>query len=345
MFDDWLASLLGGVVFLSCFGGCALRGNTELLETQLRKQERSLQQYANETARLREELAVSQREMDLLRAQSSRGESLTPEEESHRLAKISGLVFNSLLTAGQSRDELAGDERFHALFYPHDADGEIVKLSGQLEVEALDLARPANQKSIGRWVYSPEEARRLWLAGFLSSGFQIDEAWQSPPQGSRILLVARLTTTDGRTFEASHTIPIDTGTATATTPRKLPPPVQASQVEPASFDAPAATRRVPEPEEWQFEIRPAPRTTPPPRETAFDPAAAPVPVDKPAATEAIPAPERKLSKPPTELPADVTPPGTARPFPAAALHSASRPSFVPVQTSDNFTEETLPVIR
>lgn len=337
MFDDWHASLLSGVLCLSCFGGCALRGNTELLESQLRKQETALQQYARETGRLREELASSQREMDLLRAESRRGDPLSPQEESQRLARVSGIVFNSLLTAGQSQDEVAGDERFHAVFYPHDAEGEVVKLSGQVEIEALDLVRPSNQKVIGRWVYSPEQARGLWLTGFLTSGFQIDEAWESPPQGARVLLVARLTTTDGRSFETTHTIPVEPGASIAAAPRILPPPAQASAVEPASFEAPAQMKRVPEPEEWQFEIRPAPRSPASPRKTAFDVASDPRPLVQPSGTAAEMPIEKSAAQP-------AQPANEARPFPEST-NSLRPASGSGLKTSDRWTDETLPVVR
>jgi len=355
MFDDPRAPFLSGLGVLLCLTGCALRGNNELLESQLRRQEASLRQYQQETARLREELATSQREMDLLRAEAASGSLSLPEEEAtHRLAKVSGIVFNSLLTAGQSLDEIPGDERFHAIFYPHDADGEVVKLSGQVEIEALDLSRPANEKTIGRWVYPPERSRQLWLAGFLSSGFQIDEAWKSPPQGRNVLLVARFTTTDGRSFETTHTIPIEPVSSPSTpgqgehlstvsrAPRKMPEPARASEIAPASYEVPAESRRVPEPEQWEFEIRPAVKSAASPREKL--PTIQPAPSMPPETADASatrPKAETLPAAPPQSVP---TTPGFARPFPVPESKPATS-SDADIRTSDRWTEETLPVVR
>jgi len=319
MFDDvslLLAGCVSGAVLIS---GCAWRGNSELLEAQLRKQETLIGQYERETSRLKAELTVSHREMDMLRSElAAGGGGIMAEETTRSLAKVSGLVFNSLLTAGQSRDELSGDERFHAVFYPHDDQGEIVKLSGKLELEALDLGRTTGQRSLGRWEFSSEESRKLWLAGFLTSGFQVDEAWQSPPVGSKVLLVARLTTLDGRVFEATHTIPVEPVSDRPGAPQILPQQAQANAIEPASFNAPAQVRRVPDPQEWEFEIRPA---------------------------------AKKASRPEGEIPEVVQPqasPKTPAILPSAAASPLPRsaPPFPDgTRTSDNWSEETLPVIR
>jgi len=319
MFDDVSLPLAGCVLGAVLISGCAWRGNSELLEAQLRKQEMLIGQYERETSRLQSELTVSRREMDLLRSElATGGGNVVAEETTRSLAKVSGLVFNSLLTAGQSRDELSGDERFHAVFYPHDDQGEIVKLSGKVELEALDLGRTSDQRSLGRWEFSSEESRKLWLAGFLTSGFQVDEAWQSPPVGSKVLLVARLTTLDGRVFEATHTIPIEPISDRPGAPQILPQQARANIIEPASFNAPAQVRPVPDPQEWEFEIRPAVKRAP---QTAGEP----LEVAQPPAASQTPAALPSAAAPPL--------PRTAPPFPDGT------------RTSDNWSEETLPIIR
>lgn len=287
--------------------GCAARGNADLLEAQLRRQESTILQFQKETARLREELNQSQKELELVRAeQLASGQLVSAEEAVRNLARVEGLTFNTLLTAGQDRDGQSGDERFHAIIYPHDANGEAVKLSGQIELEALDLSRPGSEKSLGRWTYDSEQVRQMWLSGFISSGYQIEETWKVPPQGTRVLLTARLTTTDGRVFEATHTMAVESRPENHIVP---PGPINAaasSGALPISADVPdetqEGTRRVPDPEPWEFEMKPATRKLP----------------------EATPKAAESPALPPPSRPA---------PFPSGT------------RTSDNWTDETIPVVR
>lgn len=335
MFDDRQSPLVACLLTGLLLPGCAIRGNNELLEAQLRRQETVIRQYERQTSQLKDELALSQREIDLMRADlAANGALVSAEETTRSLGKATGLVFNSLLSAGQDRDEITGDERFHAVIYPHDAQGEVVKLSGHLEVEAVDLAGPAEQKSIGRWEYTPEQARELWHAGFLTSGFQVEEAWKRPPVGSKILLFARLTTTDGRKFEATQTIPIDpmASPVETTPPQSLPQPAKATAIDQVSFEAPTQSRRVPEPELWEFETKATATKTRP------IPAAAPGQIHP---LEGRPVAEVQGVG---ESPGEITPDNTAN---AGSLpHSGQAPPFPSgVQTSDSWTDETIPVVR
>jgi hypothetical protein len=290
-----------------CLAGCATRGNTDLLEAQLRRQESTILQFQKETARLREELAQSQKELELVRAeQLAAGQLVSAEEAVRNLARVEGLAFNTLLTAGQDRDGQPGDEQFHAIIYPHDANGEIVKLAGQIELEALDLSRPSEQRSLGRWKYDTEQVRQMWLSGFLSSGYQIEETWKVPPQGTRVLLVARLTTTDGRVFEATHTLPIESRPGNPSVPPAPISEVASAGAMPiktnSSGESTEGTRRVPDPEPWEFD-------------------------SKPSIQKLSEATEKSAESP--ALP----PPNRPAPFPSGT------------KTSDNWTEETIPVLR
>ncbi|WP_437202767.1 hypothetical protein [Planctomicrobium sp. SH664] len=197
-----------GTVLLGIPSGCASRGNVEVLEAQLRSQESVIHHFEREVERLQAELATSRREIDIVRSEVALAGHAVTEETSRSLARVVGLEFNTLLTAAQDRDGSGADERLYAVVYPHDNDGEIVKLSGELEVELLDLSR-SGQKTIGHWSFSTEETRRLWHAGFLISGYELDLPWEQPPSGSKVLLLARLKTPDGRSFEATHTVKVN----------------------------------------------------------------------------------------------------------------------------------------
>jgi hypothetical protein len=302
--------IAAGSVIGLLLGGCATRGNVEALESQLRKREMVIQDFQRETVSLRNELKISRREMESMRKELALQGRGAPEELTHALARVEGLSFNSLLTAAQDHDQVPGDERFHAVFYPHDAHGEIVKIAGTIEVEAIDPSRPRD-KSIGRWKYDVQEAPELWHAGFLSSGYQIDMPWQSSPQGSRVVLLARLTTSDGRKFESTRTLTVNPPPQGSQVSQSLPGPQDSGKILPANFDETAENRPVPNPEPWEFEKQPAPSQRPTTTE---------------GAKEEFPSPSDPQQKP---VRSD---PQASRPFPTTA-------------TSDNWTDAAIPVLR
>lgn len=315
-FEAGVAKVFASLALLSTLTSCVSRGNVDLLEAQLRTQESTIRNYESKVSRLENDLRVSQRELDLLRSNASAlNVSVALEEVSGNVAKVEELAFNSYFTAGQDLDEIAGDERFFALISPYDAQGSTVKISGNLELEAIDPSRPSGDRSLGRWTYSPEESRKRWHSGFLSAGFQIEEAWQRPPSGSQVVLLAKIETIDGRTFEATHSISVTPAGAMngngISSPASQPEGIIPARPIPLDLDEPAAVRRVPDPEPWEFDVkRPAP-VAPQRKADSLD--------DFPAPTGARLVPDGPASSPPS--------------------------SGGGLQTSDNFTEETIPLLR
>lgn len=213
--------------------GCVTRGNVELLEAQLRQQEALLQSYQQDFRKLGDQLTVTRRENDILRKSLASNDRLAPEETTQKLAAVEGIRFHTMLTSGQDQDDLPGDERLHVVLYPHDADGEIVKISGDLELVAIDPSLPEAHRSLGKWTVPAENAREFWHAGFLASGYQFDVPWDRAPQGESVVLHAQLTTVDGRSFKTTHTIvvrPISEPSApvgdTSSAPDLSPPAAQ-----------------------------------------------------------------------------------------------------------------------
>ena len=205
--------LLGGVALLS---GCMGTNRVDVLEARLREQEDVVQHYQSEIASVRSQLIVAQRESKILREQITQGGGKSPAvEATEALAAVEKLQFSNLLTAGQDKDSKPGDERFHAIVIPYDRAGELVKVVGEVQFEAIDLSLPEDRRTIGHWKFTPEEAQKLWHSGFLSAGYRFDLPWEKLPQGKEILLHMKLKTPDGRELTASHTVKITPPTALA----------------------------------------------------------------------------------------------------------------------------------
>lgn len=247
------------VVAVLLLEGCASRGNLEVLESELRRQEDQMAQLQSQLAATRGELDVALNEAARLRQELAQtGNSALSSEHLANEFKVVGLRFNTYLTSGIDRDGQPGDEQISVLIYPHDEQGGLVKLTGRLELRALDLAAPKPEQEVGNWNYSPSDTKEAWHSGFLAAGFLLEETWQRPIHGPEITLHARFTTADGRQFDAIQplkvTPPVNRRVAAQTSPRtfraakpivspvshergRLPQPVE-PDLPPEGFDGP-----------------------------------------------------------------------------------------------------------
>lgn len=340
--------LLIALIAPGCFGA---RGDIEVVEARLRQQQDLVSRYERDLMLVERQRDEARHDAELLRKQvAESGQQALPADFTRSLFEIRGIEFNSLMTGGRDRDGQPGDDVLVAVFVPRDEHGDIVKLPGAIELEALDLNRPDAERLVGKWTFTTEESRKLWKSGAFSSGFQVVVPLPETTSNEKLVLHARLATADGREFDATHTVklkPADglaggrpqTGPGFRTAP--LVPPAEAigdppgrAVITPAAHaeTKPMQPERKPRPTLEPLAREPDSPLVPIPSEDAFTPPAddtgdpfadAPVDTDETADT-------------PADLPTDGDPPADdaqPRPFPAGP------------QTSDNFTDETLPFVR
>lgn len=189
--------------------GCAARGNVELLESQLRSRENELFQVRQQLDQVEDELVASRREIRLLQQNvASQGSSPVYPETVHRLAQITGIRFDSRLTGALDRDGAPGDDELNVVVAPHDADNQVVKQEGTLELELLDLSQADDRRVIGSWRVRAEDVANHWHDGVLGKGIQLRLPWQQAPQSKSLTLFARFITPDGRRFETNQPLTV-----------------------------------------------------------------------------------------------------------------------------------------
>ena len=215
------------LLFVLATVGCGGRGNVDLLESRLREQEDRLSTVKSQLDEARSELTIARKESRALRNQlADRGKPALLPERADALFRANGVQFNQLFTGGLDRDGHAGDELLIATLVPHDAQGEMVKLPGRIQLEAFDLAQSGEKRTIGRWEFDTDQAIQHWHRGYLASGYMFRLPWQQVPKHSRLLLHARLTVSDGRQFDTTREVTITPPTETLAqnqTPPRLPP--------------------------------------------------------------------------------------------------------------------------
>ncbi len=219
-----------------CIVGCAMRGNKELLETELRHQEDQLYAMRSQLDQTESELKVARKEVETLRGQlAERGQPALLPEQLQSLFRVKGIQVNKLLTGGLDRDGLPGDDMLNVVLVPQDEHGEAVKLPGTVELEVIDLAAPKASRQVGVWRFESEEVAKQWQSG-LSSGFQFRIPWQGNSSSQDLLLHARFATADGRQFDTSTDIRITPGQTTpAGNIAENPPEVVPLAPEPGNF--------------------------------------------------------------------------------------------------------------
>ena len=305
------------------WSGCSSRGQMELLEAEIWQSQDSLYRAEAKSTELQSQLAMARRETDLIRSQvaSTGGQAPLPEQTGN-LVRLAGVKINTLLSGGKDRDGQPGDDLLVALITPHDEQGDLVKIAGEVEIEAYDMTRSGDDKRVGRWTFDSEQSAKAWHSGFVGAGLQFELPWQEIPTNKELLVHARLRTSDGRQFDTSS--PLKVSPAGGAAPGLLPLP----QVQPVKHESEHKIERT---------IHTADQQLP------EEPVARPVPFyeDVEPAAAARPFPGDEMPKKPAPAASTEASPRLSLPVKKQPGHA----SLDGVETSDSWTDETIPHLR
>lgn len=133
-------------------------------------------------------------------------------------------------TGGYDDDGCPGDEALQIVIIPKDSDGSPVKAPGRAAVACYEITPEGLKVPIGRWEVSPDELRKVWRSGFISSGYFVLLQWDQLPTTKRIRVVVRFVTLDGREYEADRDANVVPMTRPGSGPGSpvLPPPLGSS---------------------------------------------------------------------------------------------------------------------
>ena len=183
--------------------GCHSNSARDLLEAELRTREEDLREAKEELYRQQCENQALLRETAAVR---QGGPKLTPEQaaQTYRLKQIA----LGRGTGGLDNDDCPGDEALQIIVEPKDCDGHTIKAPGALHVEALDISPEGIKTPFSTWDVPPDQVRRSWRSGFLSTGYSLVLPWRSWPANEKVRVVARFVVSDGRVFEAEKDVTV-----------------------------------------------------------------------------------------------------------------------------------------
>jgi len=220
----------------------------DLVEAELRTRERELRETRAELSNSEAYNQALQSEIRDVRKESC--SKLTPEHAS-QIYTIREVVLGRQ-TGGYDDDNLPGDEALQVVLEPRDPDGHAIKAPGHLRVTALEINPEGLKTPLSTWEIPPQELRRAWRNGLLSTGYYVVLPWKNWPTTPRMRVVAQFILADGRVFEADKDVTIRLRPdlqhlmPPGSSPHAVPPvmpPADAPTIEPPGPEFPAATPR------------------------------------------------------------------------------------------------------
>ena len=155
-------------------------------------------------------------------------------------------------TGGRSNDSCPGDDSLQVQIEPRDPEGQAIKAPGTLLVQVQEINKEGIKRPLSSWDVSPEQLRKSWKNGLLTTGYVVNLPWKVWPSAEKLRVTAMFQLADGRVFEADKDI-----TVRLTPANKRPAP--APDASPAFPPAPKPV------EDSAPNALPAPRTIDPSR--------------------------------------------------------------------------------
>jgi hypothetical protein len=206
--------LLLSTAHLPLSTGCKPNKRYDLIEAELRTREREL-----EDTRAALEQA---RNLNRAYAQQSQARTGPPDPAAPVYIPVKDVTLGRG-TGGVDEDGAAGDEGLLVVVVPRDEDGAAVKVPARLDVAAWEVSPAGLKTPIGTWAVPAEKVRPTWRGGFVSTGYFVALPWQTYPGTERVRVAVRLTTLDGRAFEADRDVTVKVCPPRAGTPPPRPP--------------------------------------------------------------------------------------------------------------------------
>lgn len=223
-----VASLIG-LALLGSAAGCRCFDRGKL--------ERELRAREEDVRHLREELERSEAYNHGL-FHDLRGGGCAPPGVEHTvgMSPVRSLALGRQ-TGGLNDGSCSGDDSLQVQVEPRDPDGHAVKVAGSLIVQLMEIDKQGLKKPLSTWEVGPDQLRRSWKSGLLSSGYVLTFPWKVWPTTEKLRVVAHFKPVDGRVFEAEkditvrlppldqrRTLPVPPGPPPATEGETLPPP-------------------------------------------------------------------------------------------------------------------------
>jgi hypothetical protein len=161
-----------------------------------------------ENAELKSQIEQSKSEAEQLKSQVQVLSELPPGvriKDLYDLQRIKITRYTNLY----DKDKGGKKEKLIVYIQPIDAQGDIVKATGSVDVELWDLDKPEDQAKVGAWHVTPDELKELWCATLITINYRLPFDVTGKITGREKELVVKVTFTDyvsGKVFKEQKVI-------------------------------------------------------------------------------------------------------------------------------------------
>jgi hypothetical protein len=202
--------------------------NCDLVEAELRTKDKELRHLKGELENTRLYNQALQTELQSLRPVSVAPMSPELASQTYTLKEI----VLGRQTGGYDDGSRPGDTALQVVVEPRDPDGSAIKAPGTLVVEVLQITPEGLKTPLSSWQIPPEQLRKNWRSGLLSTGYQLVLPWKVQPTYSKLRVTVRLMVADGRVFEADKDVTIRLPPSLESKPGPVLPPMEPVPVTP-----------------------------------------------------------------------------------------------------------------
>ena len=145
---------------------------------------------------------------------ASASAELSPVLATHD-GRLDRIEFNPLLSGALDADGMPGDEGVLAVIEPRGADGELLRVRGQVSLMICDASKSGRRSQLVRWNFDRDELDAYWRKSPLAEGYVFELPWPAEvPRGRELQLWARLVTDSGQKYLTRRNIRVEPGGAT-----------------------------------------------------------------------------------------------------------------------------------
>jgi hypothetical protein len=189
-----------GLALLVAVCGCR---SCDRVESELRGRENEVRQLREELDRTSIYNQSLQQELHSLRGELGVG----PDGHTPAAYPVQSVALGRQ-TGGRSNTDCPGDDALQVQLEPKDPEGQSIKAPGQLLVLVQEITPEGIKRPLSSWAIPPEQMRRSWRSGLLTTGYVVNLPWKVWPSTEKLRVIAQFQLTDGRVFEADKDITV-----------------------------------------------------------------------------------------------------------------------------------------
>jgi hypothetical protein len=200
---DFINSAFCTLILAFLLAGCQKRNESQPLLVKI-------EQLAQETARLQEDLAQSNAENEQLKKQLQVLSGLPDEvklDSLYRLQKVKIHRYTDVL----DEDKDGKMEKLVVYLQPIDDQGDVIKATGTVDVQLWDLGQSNGEALLGQWSVEADELKKRWVT-FLVTNYRLTFDLAEKMERLESPLTVKVTFTDtlsGKVFNEQRVIEPD----------------------------------------------------------------------------------------------------------------------------------------